>query len=181
VRAVPGGAGEAKAAGNYGAALLPTEIAQKKGFDQIMWLDGYHFKEVQEVGTMNLFFVFDGKVVTPELNGAILKGITRDSFITILKDKGYEVEERTVTIDEIVEQHKAGKLDEIFGAGTAAVVAHVSSLTYKDYLMELPPVENRKVGEMLKTYINNLRAGTIEDKFGWIVPVGSEVNATIGH
>lgn len=175
VRAVPGGAGAAKAAGNYGATLLPTEKAIKRGYDQIMWMDGHEFKYVQEVGTMNLFFVIDGVVITPALNGAILAGITRDSFMTILKDKGIPVEERPLSIDEIVAAYKAGKLEEVFGAGTAAVVAHVADITYRDAIMELPPVEERKIGTMLKSTIDKIRFRTMEDPYGWIVPVGNTV------
>lgn len=171
VRAVKGGTGEAKAAGNYAASLLPAKLAQEKGFDQVMWMDGHEFKYIHEVGTMNIFFVIDGKVVTPSTDGEILKGITRDSFLTILRDKGYTTEERPVSIDEIVEAHKNGKLQEVFGAGTAAVVAHVAKIAYGDTIITLPPVEERKIGTLLKAEIDGLRAGTIVDTRNWIVPV----------
>lgn len=177
VRAVPGGTGEAKAAGNYAGSLYPARLAQQEGFDQVVWMGGPEMKEIQEVGTMNIFFVIDGKVITPATDGAILHGITRDSFIQVLKDKGIPVEERVLLIDEVVEAYKAGKLEEIFGAGTAAVVSHVASLTYGDLKMELQPVEDRKVGPMLKAYIDNLRAAKIEDTHGWVVPAGQEVMA----
>ena len=177
IRAAKGGTGEAKAAGNYAAALLPAEKAKAKGFDQVMWLDANEFKYIQEVGTMNIMFVIDGKVITPKPDGTILKGITKDSIIQILNDKGISVEERDITIDEVIEAHQAGKLEEVFGAGTAAVVAHVSKIQYKDTLMELPPMEDRKIGTMVKAEIDGLRAGTKEDKFGWIVPVESLVEA----
>lgn len=171
VRAVPGGTGEAKAAGNYAGSLLPAHLAQQKGFDQVVWMGGPNMTQVQEVGTMNIFFVIDGEVVTPATDGAILKGITRKNFITILKDQGYKVSERVVEIDEIVEAYDAGKLEEMFGAGTAAVVSHVSELQYKDKLMTLPPVADRKVGPFLKQYIDGLRSGKVEDKFNWLVKV----------
>lgn len=179
VRAVKGGTGEAKAAGNYAASLLPAKLAQEKGFDQVMWLDGNKFKEVQEVGTMNIFFVIDGKVITPMTDGAILKGITRNSILTILKEKGYEVEERVITIDEVFEAHSAGTLQEVFGSGTAAVVAHVANISYQGKTIELPSIEDRKVANMVKTEINGLRAGTIKDTRNWVVPVNAEamVNA----
>jgi len=173
VRAVPGGVGEAKAAGNYAASLLPAKLAKEKGFDQILWMDGHEFKYVQEAGTMNIFFVMDGKVVTPATDGAILKGITRDSIIHILRDKGYIVEERPISIDEVVAAHKAGLLEEMFGTGTAAVVAHVADFTYNEETYELPPIEKRKIAELVKSEINGLRAKTIEDSRGWIVPVRS--------
>lgn len=171
VRAAKGGVGEAKAAGNYASSLLPAKKAKAAGFDQIMWLDEKEFKYVQEVGTMNIFFVIDGEVVTPATDGAILKGITRDSVISILKDKGYKVTARPITIDELVEAHKAGKLEEAFGSGTAAVISHVSKINYKGYEIVLPPMEDRKVGAMAKAQIEGLRNGTVEDTRNWIVPV----------
>ena len=169
VRAVPGGTGEAKAAGNYAASLRPAYEAQQKGFDQVVWMGGPNMTEIQEVGTMNIFFVINGEVITPATDGAILKGITRKNFITILRDQGYTVTERKIEIHEIVAAHEAGQLEEMFGAGTAAVVSHVADLRYKDKLMTLPPVEGRKIGPMLKQYIDGLRAGSVEDKFGWLV------------
>jgi branched-chain amino acid aminotransferase len=175
IRAAKGGVGMAKAAGNYGAAMLPSKMAQDQGYDQVLWLDGREFKYVQEVGTMNIFFVIDGKVVTPDLtDGTILRGITRDSILQLLPEMGYTVEERPIAIDEIVDAYHKGTLQECFGAGTAAVVAHVDKIAYKDLVMQLPPVADRKVGEAVKTYINGLRAGRIEDKKGWIVPVNAE-------
>ncbi|MEM8908671.1 MAG: branched-chain amino acid aminotransferase, partial [Bacteroidota bacterium] len=171
VRAAHGGVGEAKAAGNYGASLLPAKLAKEKGYDQVMWLDAKEFKYIQEAGTMNLFFVIDGKVVTPATDGAVLKGITRNSFLHILKDKGYTVEERNITIDELIAADKAGQLQEAFGAGTAAVVAHVADITIGDYEIKLPPVENRTVGNFLKAELNGLRAGTVVDTRGWVIPV----------
>ncbi len=168
VRAVVGGVGEAKAAGNYAASLLPMRLANEAGYDQVMWMDAHEFKYIQEVGTMNLFFVIGDKVVTPNTDGAILKGITRKSFIDILKNKGIEVEERKISIDEVIEAHNNGELKEIFGSGTAAVVSHVADLTHKDVKMVLPPVEDRKIGNMLKKEINDIRTGVIADPFGWV-------------
>ncbi len=168
VRAIEGGVGEAKAAGNYAASLLPMKLANERGYDQVMWMDAKEFKYIQEVGTMNLFFVIGDKVITPATDGAILKGITRKSFISILKDKNIEVEERKITIDEVIEAYKQGELKEIFGAGTAAVVSHVASLTHKDFKMTLPAIEDRKIGNMLKKEINDIRTGLVEDKFGWL-------------
>lgn len=177
VRAVKGGTGEAKAAGNYAASLLPAEEAKAKGFDQVMWLDAVEHRYIQEVGTMNIMFVIDGKVITPESEGAILKGITKKSVLTILQDKGIEVEERPFTIDEVIEAHQNGTLQEVFGTGTAAVVAHVSEIQYKDINIQLPPVEDRKIGQMVKAEIDGLRAGTSEDKHGWVIPVKAMVEA----
>ena len=173
VRAVPGGTGEAKAAGNYAGSLLPSHLAQKEGYDQVVWMGGPNMKEIQEVGTMNIFFVIDGKVVTPATDGAILHGITRDSFLKILEEKGIPVEARKLTIDELVDAYKTGKLQEAFGAGTAAVVSHVAEITYQDLHMKLPAIEDRKVGPMLKDYIDGLRSGRVADTHDWVVPVKS--------
>ena len=168
VRAAIGGTGEAKCAGNYAGSLEPVRQAREKGFDQIMWLDGKEFKNIQEVGVMNLFFVVDGVVLSPIADGAILKGITRDTFFTILKEKNIPLEVRTVTIDEIVEAHKAGTLQEAFGSGTAAVVSQIASITYEGIKMTLPPVEGRKVSNMLFDELTGLRNGSIADRHGWL-------------
>jgi len=170
VRAAHGGVGEAKAAGNYAASLYPAKKAVEEGFDQVLWLDAKEFKYVQEVGTMNIFFVIDGVVVTPQTDGTILKGITRDSFITIFRDKGYKVEERLVTIDEVFEAHANEKLEEVFGAGTAAVVSKVYKIHHDGREIELD-VDNYKVANLAYDTITGLRNGTVEDKFDWIVPV----------
>ncbi|MBK8625583.1 MAG: branched-chain amino acid aminotransferase [Saprospiraceae bacterium] len=168
VRAVVGGVGEAKTAGNYAASLLPATMARKEGYDQVMWLDGVHKKFIQEVGTMNIFFVVGDEIITPNLDGAILDGITRKCMIELFKDKGYKVTERPITIDEIVEASKNGSLVEIFGTGTAAVVAPVSHLKYKDEIIELD-MAKRNISKWAYDTINGIRNRTIEDKFGWIV------------
>lgn len=177
VRASQGGTGEAKAAGNYAASLLPTELAKQAGYDQIMWLDAKEYKYVQEAGTMNLFFVIDDVVMTPSTDGTILKGITRDSMLKILELKGYKVEQRLISIDEVVEAHKNGKLQEAFGAGTAAVVANVDKIKYRDEVMILPDVSTHKVAHFLKAEINAIRAQKVADPFGWIVPAKGVVPA----
>ena len=177
VRAAPGGVGAAKTAGNYAASLYPAKLAKEKGYDQVMWMDAREFKYVQEVGTMNIFFVIDGVVVTPETSDTILKGITRDSFLKILDQKGIPYEERPVSIDEIVESHRSGKLTEVFGSGTAAVVAKVERIGYRgdDMVFDM---SQSKVSGMLYDYINALRQGTQKDHWGWIVPVKQEVLAS---
>ncbi len=168
VRAVVGGVGEAKTAGNYAASLYPAAMAKKEGYDQVMWLDGVNKKYVQEVGTMNIFFVIEGEVLTPNLDGAILAGITRDTIITLLRDMGKIVTERPITIDEIIEASKNGKLTEIFGTGTAAVVAPVNKLKYKDTVITLDEEAN-EVSSYAKDVINGIRNRTIGDRFNWIV------------
>ncbi len=174
VRAVKGGTGEAKAAGNYAGALLPTLEAHQKGFDQVMWLDGVEFKYVQEVGTMNIFFVIDGVIVTPATDGAILKGITRDSILTILREKGYKVEERPLTIDELVAASEKGLLQEAFGAGTAAVVSLVSEVSYNGKVLTIPTPTEGGIAHLVKSEIEGLRSGRIEDTHNWVVPVKVE-------
>lgn len=175
VRAAVGGVGEAKTAGNYAASLLPATLAKQKGYDQVVWMDAKEFKYIQEAGTMNFVFVIDGVVVTPASDGAILKGITLDTFLHILEAKNIPFEQRPITIDEVVEAYKAGKLQEAFGAGTAAVVSHISEITYRDLTMTLPPIENRTIGNMLYNELNGLRNGTIKDTYGWIVPAESSL------
>ena len=128
VRAVRGGMGFAKTAGNYAASLKAQEVAEKNGYSQVLWLDGVEQKYVEEVGAMNIFFKIDGEVVTPMLNGSILAGITRDSVIQVLKAYGYKVSEKKISIDEIHAAYKAGKLEEVFGTGTAAVISPVGEL-----------------------------------------------------
>ncbi len=171
IRAVPGGTGEAKTGGNYAGSLLAGQLAKQKGFDQIIWLESPEFKKIQEAGMMNLFFVIGDTVVTPKLSGAVLKGTTRTYFIDILKEKNIKVEIRDIYIDEILEAYKKGTLKEAFGSGTAAVVSHISEITHGDTLMILPNEKNDKISNMLFHEINGLRAGTIEDKRNWLMPV----------
>jgi branched-chain amino acid aminotransferase len=171
VRAFPGGIGFTKAAGNYGASMYPMTEVRKKGYHQILWMDGIEHKYVQEIGTMNVFFVLGDKIVTPELSETILEGITRDSVITILKDNGYTVEERPLHIDEIVAAARAGELFEAFGTGTAASIAPIKDLTYMGEKMELPPVENWKIAHWLRNHLNDIRYCRTEDKYSWIYSV----------
>jgi branched-chain amino acid aminotransferase len=170
IRAAQGGTGEAKAAGNYGGAYLPTKLAQERGYDQILWLDAEKHKYVQEVGTMNLMFVIDGKLVTPSCDGTILKGITRDSILTLLRDNGYTVEERPVSMDELVKAYKSGALTEIFGCGTAAVVGYVSAITWKKTTIKIDP-SKAVIGEFVRNQINKMRTGEVADKYGWVQPI----------
>lgn len=176
-RAIEGGTGEAKAAGNYAASLLPSKEANEEGFDQILWLDAKEFKYIQEVGTMNIFFVIGDKVITPATDGAILKGITRDSIIKLLRMKGYDVEERKISIDELIAASKDGSLKEVFGSGTAAVVSWVASITYKGFRMELPKPEDCKIAQEAKAMIQGVRSGTVKDEFNWIEKVNLPVDS----
>lgn len=174
VRAVKGGVGEAKTAGNYAASLYPAKLAREKGFDQILWLDGIYNKYVQEVGTMNIFFVLKDKVMTPAEDGAILKGVTRNSLMKILKSRGIEVVEKLISIDEVIDEYNKGNLIEIFGAGTAAVVTNVSSMTYKDITISFDE-SNWELSNNLKNTINQLRNGEIEDTFDFTMRIEEPV------
>ncbi len=168
IRAAAGGTGEAKCSANYSASLYPAQLARQKGYDQVMWMDAKEFKYIQEAGTMNFMFVIDNVLVTPATDGCILKGITRDSILTMMRQKGYKTEERPVSIDELVAAYHAGRLQEAFGAGTAAVVAPVSEIRYRELSMILPPVSESKFAKIIKDEINGLRNGTIADTNGWI-------------
>lgn len=180
VRAVKGGVGEAKAAGNYGAAMLPSKMAREKGYDQVIWMDAHEFRYIQEVGTMNIFFVLKDKIITPRLSGTILKGITRDSIIKLLRDKGHTVEEKAVTIDEIHEAHQSGELVEAFGAGTAAVVANVIRIGYHGSDMILNQ-DNTRLSKEIKSEINGIRSGRLPDVHRWIHPVvPQEIGVAVG-
>lgn len=171
VRAVPGGVGFAKAAGNYGSSMLATAEAKRKGYDQVLWTDAFEHKYVQEIGTMNVFFIIGDKAVTPGLElGTILEGVTRMSTITLLKEMGYKVEERRVSIDELMEAYKKGELKEVFGTGTAATITLIRELRYKDFVMEFD-VNTWKAGPTVKKWITDIREGRREDKYGWMYKV----------
>lgn len=175
VRAFPGGTGFAKAAGNYAATIKPATIAQDMGFDQILWLDGLEFKYLQECGTMNIFVVIGNKVLTPPTGDSILAGVTRDSIIQLLKEKGFEIEVRPIEIKELLDAHAKGELKEMFGSGTAAVISHVAELSYQDKKYALPAVEGRKIGPMLKELLTGIKTGEIEDTHGWVKPVRTDI------
>lgn len=171
VRAVPGGAGYAKAAGNYGAAMFATAEAKKKGYDQVLWTDAYEHKYVQECGTMNVFFIIGGTAITPGLEqGTILGGVTRLSTIKLLQELGFKVEERELSIDDIIDAYKAGVLFEVFGTGTAATISYIKELRYKDFVMQFD-VEKWKTAPTIKKWLTDIREGRAEDKFGWMFKV----------
>jgi branched-chain amino acid aminotransferase len=172
VRAFPGGIGFTKAAGNYGMSMYPTMKIREKGYDQILWTDGFEHKYVQEIGTMNVFFVIGDTVITPDItHDTILAGVTRDSVITLLREKGVSVEERLITIDEIAVAHKAGLLKEAFGTGTAASIAPIYALTYHEEKMELPPIEQWEHANWLKKTLADIRYGRVADTHNWNLKV----------
>lgn len=167
VRAAVGGVGDIKTGGNYAASLLGGAKAEEKGFSQVLWLDAKEHKYVEEVGAMNVFFVFGDKIVTPMLTGSILPGITRDSVLKLARELGIEVEERRISIDEVLDGIKTKKLTEMFGSGTAAVISPVGLLHYQDTNYY---INDNQVGKITKTFYDKLidiQYGRVEDKLGW--------------
>ena len=171
VRAVRGGIGFAKTGGNYAASLIAQQKAHDAGFSQVLWLDGVDRKYIEEVGAMNIFFKIGGKVVTPALNGSILPGITRNSVIQVCKAWGYEVEERKISADELLEAQKNGTLEECFGTGTAAVISPVGKLRYMDDVMTINGGEIGELSQKLYDTITGIQTGRLPDEFGWRVKV----------
>ncbi len=172
VRAVTGGTGFTKAAANYAISLKAQEVSEKQGYEQVLWLDGIHRKYIEEVGSMNVFFVIDGEVVTPSLERkSILSGITRKSCLEVLKAKGYKTSERDIKIDELVKAYDKGKLNEAFGTGTAAVISPIGELKYGDKVMTINNGEIGPVSRMLYDTITGIQWGIIKDDFGWTVRI----------
>ncbi len=172
VRSAEGGAGYAKAAGNYAAALLPTQKMLERGFQQLIWTDAKEHKYIEESGTMNVMFVIDDVLITPTVSTSILHGITRKSVLQVAKDLGYRVEERRVSVDEIIAAHHAGKLQEAFGTGTAAVVSQIALIHHNGQDCELPPVEERKISTSIAAELDKIRTGKTEDVHGWVHRIG---------
>lgn len=171
VRAVAGGTGFTKAGANYAISLKGQEEAAQQGYIQTLWLDGVERKYIEEVGSMNVFFKIDGEIVTPALVGSILSGITRMSIIELLQSKGYKVSERRLSIDELVEAYKTGKLEEAWGTGTAAVISPIGELKYGDIVM---PINGGKIGEvsqMLYDTLTGIQWGKLEDTMNWTVRI----------
>jgi branched-chain amino acid aminotransferase len=171
VRAVRGGLGEAKTPANYAASLYGAEVAKKAGYTQVLWLDALEHRTIEEVGTMNIFFVIHGTLVTPPLGGSILPGITRDSVLALARHWDLPVAERPITIEEVMATHQDGSLQEIFGSGTAAVISPVSHLAWRDDVLT---VGDGGVGPMAHKFykaITDIQYGRAEDPFGWVVPV----------
>lgn len=171
VRAVRGGIGEAKTGGNYVASLKAQMKAHDEGYSQVLWLDGVERKYIEEVGAMNIFFKIGGKVVTPMLNGSILPGVTRTSCIDLCKRWGMEVEERRVSVDELVQAAKDGTLEECWGSGTAAVISPVGALRYEDTVMEISGGGIGPVSQKLYDTVTGIQTGKLDDEFGWTVTV----------
>jgi branched-chain amino acid aminotransferase len=170
-RACEGGIGFAKAAGNYAAALYPTKLAQEKGYQQLLWTDAREHKYIEESGVMNIMFVIDDVLITPDpVTGTILYGKTRDSLVTIARDMGVKVEERRISVEEVIHALEEGKLQEAFGTGTAATVAPVKKIGYgkKDYPLEI--IEN-SLSSKLRNELLGIRKGSIRDRYGWTIKI----------
>jgi branched-chain amino acid aminotransferase len=168
-RAVQGGVGYVKAAGNYGRSLYPTKLAQQKGYQQVIWTDSATHHFVEESGTMNLMFVIGDTLLTPALSDTILAGITRDSVLALARDWGMKVEERKVSLREVAEAYEKGELKEAFGCGTAATIAQIVGIGFEGKDLVLPPVEDRKFSTKVDETLRLIRKGKVEDKMHWML------------
>ena len=171
VRAVRGGTGYTKAGANYAVSMRAENKAEQSGYTQVLWLDGVHRKYIEEVGSMNVMFKIDGKVVTPELAGSVLPGITRKSCLELMRHWGMEVEERLISIDELIDAIHTGRLEEAWGTGTAAVISPIGELYYND---EGYFIDNNNIGpvtQKLYDTLTGIQWGKLDDPFGWVEPV----------
>ena len=171
VRAAPGGVGYAKAAGNYGAAMFATAHAKSLGYDQVLWTDVFEHQYVQEIGTMNVFFIIGNKAITPDLSsGTILAGVTRDSAITMLREAGLTVEERPLSMHEVAAAYDRGELTEVFGTGTAATVSLIKELKFKEKIMFFD-TDKCPVSSGLKAKLADIKEGKLPDTHGWLFKI----------
>ncbi|MBI5235525.1 MAG: aminotransferase class IV, partial [Deltaproteobacteria bacterium] len=164
---VRGGLGEAKTPANYAASILPAEEAKKRGFTQVLWLDAVERRYVEEVGTMNIFFVIGEELVTPSLDGSVLAGVTRDSVIQLAKHWGMKVNERRISIDELIEAASAGTLKEAFGTGTAATISPVGEITHNDKKIVINGFKTGEFAKKAYAYLEGVEYGTGPDELGW--------------
>jgi branched-chain amino acid aminotransferase len=168
VRAVVGGTGEAKTGGNYASSLMAAQEAKKKGYDQVLWLDGRERRYIEEVGAMNMFFAYGKKIVTAPLTGSILSGVTRDSVLKLAPTLGYQVEERQIDVNELMSDIRAGKVTEAFGSGTAAVITPVGKLCYMDECLQLTGGKVGEITQKLYDTLTGIQTGKLDDRFGWV-------------
>ncbi|MFT5116046.1 MAG: branched-chain amino acid aminotransferase [Parasphingorhabdus sp.] len=173
-----GGLGAAKTAANYAASLLPASESRQQGFDQVLWLDGNEHRYVEEVGAMNIFFKIDGKIVTPPLGGSILPGIVRDSVLTLLNDWGLPVEVRQISIDEVIEAFRSGAMEEMFGAGTAAVICPIASIGFKGELFQVASARPGELTQRLYDELTGIQYGKLPDRHNWNVSAPIARNET---
>lgn len=167
-RAVEGGTGYAKAGGNYGGAIYPAKLAQDQGYHQLIWTDGKTHEYVEESGTMNVMFVIDNVLVTPELSDSILAGITRQSVLELARHWGMKVEERKISVKELVTALKQGRVQEAFGAGTAATIAHIELIEFEGKDYQLPPIPNRTFANKVFNALEDIKRGNSPDPYGWV-------------
>ncbi len=167
-RAIEGGTGFAKAGGNYGGALYPAKLAQDQGYHQLIWTDGKTHQYIEESGTMNVMFVIDNTLITPALGDTILSGITRDSVLNLARHWGMNVEERKLSVSELVEGLKSGRVKEAFGAGTAATIAHIELIAHEGTDYYLPPIEKREFANKVFKELEGIKRGTRPDPFNWV-------------
>ncbi len=171
VRAVPGGTGEAKTGGNYASSLMAQSGAYEQGYSQVLWLDGISKKYIEEIGTTNAFFIIGDEIITPELNGSILNGITRRSVLELVRKWGMKVSERRISIDEVIEAYNRGELKEVFASGTAAVISPVGELKYKDIIMNINDGEIGEITQKIYDAITGIQLGKIKDDMNWTYEV----------
>ena len=171
VRAFPGGTGDAKTAGNYGGGLLAAKLAQEKGYHNVLWLDGKDRRHLEESGVMNIMVNINGTLITPPLSGTILPGVTRDSVLTLLRESGAKIEERAVSIDEVLAAQAAGTLREAFGIGTAAIIAPIACVGYKGRDYEIPTNSPTGVAEKIKAQLVAIQTGRAADTHNWLLCV----------
>jgi branched-chain amino acid aminotransferase len=171
VRAFPGGTGDAKSAGNYGGGLLAAKLAQAKGYHNVMWLDGKERRFIEESGVMNIMFVIDGVAITPPLSGTILPGVTRDSVLTLLGDMNVPHQERAISIDDVLAAHSAGTLQEAFGIGTAAVIAPIVCIGFRERELTIATGAPDGLAKKLHTRLTNIQTGKEPDRHGWLLTV----------
>lgn len=170
-RAAPGGVGFSKNAGNYGGSMMAAREANKLGYDQVLWTDAFEHKWLQEVGMMNVFFIINGVAVTPSLEeGTILRGVTRMSVMTLLEEMGVKVEERKISADELVAAYESGALSEVFGTGTAATIAPIQEMKYKNHILKFN-IENWELAPAIKQRLNDIRESNVPDIFDWMFKV----------
>ncbi len=167
-RACPGGVGAAKAAANYAMSLYPAQKAREEGYDQLIWTDAKEHRYIEESGTMNVMFLINDELITAPLSDTILPGVTRKSVLEVAREWGVKVSERKLSVEELQEAIDRGSLQDAFGTGTAATIAHIRSIGYQGQSYELPPVEERELSNQLKDHLEKLKRGQIEDERGWL-------------
>ena len=170
-RAASGGTGSAKTGGNYAGSLFPAKKAQQEGYHQLIWTDSKEHRYIEEAGTMNIMFRMGKKILTAPTGETILHGITRDSVLTLARDMGYEVEERPITVDEIISAIQTNRLDEAFGTGTAATIAHIKTIGHEGVDFELPPVQGREFSNTILKTLDEIKYGQAEDKHNWVYKI----------